>query len=680
VVAAEVVGYGPSTPPYAIERLRTGFLLQGDGQSERILDSNTSWRVKRSDAYAPIAIDLQTYLVTAPGLRIDGSSIPWGWNRPEFDDARWSAAVELARARPYAWGTDIDHWLKPRNIPLMEETEDRFSTVRRSDGVAVPEGFLHGSAPLVVPANTQATLLLDHGAETNAFPKLNVSGGKGSHVRFVYAEALVDGNGQKGNRSEVENRTIDGLFDEFLPDGGDDREFTTLDFRTYRYVQVEIETTGEPLRINDCYGTFTGYPFNEHGAFTSDDPELERIWSVGWRTARLCAFESYVDCPYYEQLQYVGDTRIQALISLYVSGDDRLMRNAIELYDRSRIAEGLTQSRYPSAVPQLINTFSLFWIEMVHDYWMHRSDDAFVRERMTGVRAVLEWFEKRIDPQTGLLGPLDYWTFVDWTNEWPWVEERGMGGEPPGARSGGSSIVSLQLAMTLDHAAELARALGESDVAARYAKLSAGLKAAVTRTCWDEQRKLFSDTPQKRDFSQHANAFAVLAGLVEGDAAKDLIRRAVDDASIVQASTYFRFYLLRAMKHAGLGDEYLAQLGPWRAMLDRGLTTFAEKPDPTRSDCHAWSASPVYELLATVCGVEPSSPGFATVTIEPHLGKLQRVEGVVPHPRGDIRVKLVRKGASGVAAEIVLPEGVTGSFLWYGKTIPLHPGAQAVAL
>jgi len=52
------------------------------------------------------------------------------------------------------------------------------------------------------------------------------------------------------------------------------------------------------------------------------------------------------------------------------------MRNAIELFDRSRIAEGLTQSRYPSVTPQVINTFSLFWIDMIHDYWRHRSDDA----------------------------------------------------------------------------------------------------------------------------------------------------------------------------------------------------------------------------------------------------------------------------------------------------------------
>lgn len=679
VVAAEVVSYGPLAPPYAIERVKTGFVLQGDGAAERILDTNTSWKVQRSQAYAPLTVDLHTYLVTAPGLRVDGATIPWGWLQPDFDDSGWAGVREMDRARPYAWGTDIDHWLKPRSIPLMEETPERFASVRRAEGVSVPAGFLEGAAPLLVPANTRATLLLDHGTETNAFPNVSVSGGKDSRIRLVYAEALVDANGQKGNRNEIDGRTVVGVTDEFLPDGGANRVFTSLEFRTYRYVQLEIETGSEPLRLDECSGVFTGYPFTERGRFGSDDPELKRIWEVGWRTARLCAFETYVDCPYYEQLQYVGDTRIQALISLYVAGDDRLMRNAIELYDLSRVSEGVTQSRYPSVVPQLINTFSLFWVEMVHDYWMHRTDEAFVRARLSGVRAVLEWFEKRVDPATGLLGKLDYWTFVDWTDEWPWDDARGIGGEPPGARTGGSSIVTLQFAMTLDHAAELSRAFGEDRVAERYAKLSAGLKAAVVRTCWDEKRKVFADTPEKGNFSQHANAFAVLAGLVQGDAAKDLIRRTMDDGSLVQASTYFRFYLLRAMKHAGLGDQYLAQLGPWRTMLDRGLTTFAEKPDPTRSDCHAWSASPVYELLATVCGVEPSSPGFTTARIEPHLGNLRQVVGVVPHPRGEIRVKLERTGTSGISGEVTLPEGVTGDFRWNGKRTSLRTGSQSIS-
>src|SRR5215468_6758019 len=79
------------------------------------------------------------------------------------------------------------------------------------------------------------------------------------------------------------------------------------------------------------------------------------------------------------QLQYIGDTRIQALISMYLTGDDRLVRQAISHFDASRIPEGITASRYPSDLGQYIPTFSLIWVAMVHDYWMHRDDAAYVR-------------------------------------------------------------------------------------------------------------------------------------------------------------------------------------------------------------------------------------------------------------------------------------------------------------
>jgi hypothetical protein len=678
-IAAQVWSYGEHAP-YAIMTQRTGFLLQGDTAAESGVDTNASWKVTRDAAYQPIAPDrvrLKTFIVVGPGDRVEGSAHPWGWAGAGFADQDWSVPRVLGQGMPYGWGTDVNLWLKPRSIPFMEETPLRLARVRRARGVEPAAGFVEGKAALTVPAHTRATVLLDQGFEISAFPQLTVSGGKGGRVALTYAEALFDPNGRKGHRDEIEGRELVGIGDEFYPDGGAHRQFAPLDFRTYRYLQLDIDAGDEALVVEDLHGNFTGYPFQERGSFSSDDPVLRQIWKVGWRTARLCAFETYVDCPYYEQLQYVGDTRIQSLISMYVAGDDRLMRNAIELLDRSRLPDGLTQSRYPSVSPQIINTFSLFWIDMVHDFWMHREDGAFVRAQLPGLESVLGWFERKIDPATGLLGPLPYWTFVDWTDQWPWNETIGDGGVPDGAKQGGSSIVSLQLAGTLQRAGELCRAFGRAPLAGHYERLAAGLRTAVVRSCWDEQRRLFADTPEKNVFSQHANVMAVLAGAVTGDAARELIQRVAGDKSLIQSSVYFRFYLLRAMKQVGLGDQYLAQLGPWRAMLAEGLTTFAEIPVDPRSDCHAWSASPVYELLATVCGIEPGSPGFATVRIEPHLGALQRVEGKVPHPRGDIVVALQRE-ATGLTAKITLPAGLTGTFVWQGKSTALGSGEQTL--
>ncbi|MBE2213500.1 MAG: alpha-L-rhamnosidase [Opitutaceae bacterium] len=684
-LAVQVWNFGEERP-YALMSLQTGLIVQGDGPGEQVVNTGEGWRVFINRAFMPLPVSrerFRTFIVVGPGEQIDGTRHPWDWEMPEFDDSRWAAPRVMEPGMPRGYGTDAARWLVPRNLPrFCESTPGNgvlFGAIRRVVGATAPSpGFLSRQSPWTIPAKTSARLLLDQAALINGFPQLVVSNGRGAKVTLAYAEALVDANSRKGNRDEIDGREVRGVEDCFLPDGGAKRLFTTLDYRTWRYVEMRIETETEPLTVDAVYCIPTGYPFVENGEFRANDPELARVWEVGWRTARLCADETYMDCPYYERLQYVGDTRIQALVSLYVSGDDRLMRNAITLFEQSRIPEGLTQSRYPSHTPQVINTFSLFWIAMVHDYWMLRDDPTFLAAQLRGVQGVLDWFEERIDAKTGLLGPLPYWTFVDWSDEWARNRGLDIGGEPPGAHTGGSSIVTLQFAIALDQAAELHHAFGGTELAARCARLAANLRAAVMRTCWDDARKLLADTPDKREFSQHANALAILAGAVRDDAARELITKVIADKSLVQCTLYFRFYLLRALKAAGLGDQYLEQLGPWRDMLALGLTTFAERPEPTRSDCHAWSASPVYEFLATVCGVEPASPGFKSVRIEPHLGKLAHAEGVVPHPAGLIRVTIDRAGTDGMHATVELPGSLTGELVWAGRRVALRPGKQDV--
>ena len=123
-----------------------------------------------------------------------------------------------------------------------------------------------------------------------------------------------------------------------------------------------------------------------------------------------------MDTPYYEQLQYIGDTRIQALISYAVAGDDRLARQALAAFNDSRIPEGITRSRYPSSLPQTIPTFSLLWIGMLHDYWMYRPDPEPVRAIARRQRAPCSTGSRSYEQPDGLLDKLPWWSFIDWVS------------------------------------------------------------------------------------------------------------------------------------------------------------------------------------------------------------------------------------------------------------------------
>jgi alpha-L-rhamnosidase len=677
VIAALVWNMGVHAPVAQISN-QTAFVLQGNTDAEKIVNSNNTWKVLRDTAYSPCSTDagtrLRSYVVVGPGDQVNAAYYPWGWEQPAYKDTLgWLPARRLATPYPVGYGSDNFWQLEPRNIPQMFERMQRIQAVRRASGIQTGSEFLTGTQSLTIPANQTVTILLDQGYNTVAYPELVTSNGKNAAVKMTYAEALYTSDLKKGNRNEIDGKNIIGIYDIFIPDGGEKRTFRPVWLRTYRYLQLDIVTKDQPLVINDIYGYATGYPFEVKASFKSNDASMQQIWDVGWRTAQLCAGETYYDCPYYEQLQYEGDTRIQALISLYVTGDDRLMRKALLDFYHSRVPEGLTQGRYPSSRLQVIPPFSLFWVSMVYDYWMHRKDDAFVSDFLTPAAGVLDWFEKKIDTTKNMLGPMKWWSFVDWNHAFP-------GGTPDGAMDGNSSIITLQFVNTLQQAAELFAAYGKTQQAEHYRKLAAKLSAATYRQCFDAGKGVMANTPLKKTFSQHASIIGVITGAIPKADRQKVMEKVLYDTTLSQATFYYRFYLNRALITAGMANLYYSQLVPWRDMIKNGLTTFAENPDPARSDCHAWSSSPNYDFLATICGIVPATPGFASVRIQPALGELVQAEGIMPHPAGDIQVSLQRKGEKGIEADISLPGSLSGEFIWNGKTVKLKGGKQKISL
>jgi hypothetical protein len=679
VLAAVVWNFGAEAP-IAQHTWQSGFMLQGDSEAEAEANTSGKWLATVNAAYQAIPISfgqVRGYWAAGPGEQVDGAKYPWGWEQPTFDAASWKPAVVGTPARPReARNAHSRHMLVPRSIPLMEERPERLARVRAAEGVTVPASFPASAAPWTVGPQQNVRLLLDRNELTTGYPEIEVSGGAGAVVGVRYAEALYTGRSgnAKGHRDQIEGKTFAGYGDRFLPDGGAHRVFRPLWWRTYRYLELTIETKDAPITVEDLRATYTGYPFESTALvqLPASEPrqsEIVQMIDVGWRTARLCAHETYMDCPYYEQLQYAGDTRIQALVSFYMTGDGRLARQAISALDASRTPEGLTFSRAPSRLPQYIPPFSLWWIGMVHDFWMYQDDEAFVRAQLPGIRAVLTYFAGR-QQADGLLANVGWWNYVDWVDGWG-------SGVPPLGKRGESSLLDLQLLLAYQWAAELEASLGQKAQADLYRASAAALSTTIRQTYWKADRGLFANTADGASFSQHAQALAILAGLVEPAAATSVAERMLAEPGLAPASIYFRYYVHRAAIEAGLGDRYLGWLDQWRDMLALGLTTWAERSEPSRSDAHAWGSSPNVEILRTVLGVDSKSPGFRTVRIEPHLGTLTEIAGRVPHPRGFVDVALKRTGDT-LGADVALPDGVTGELVWHGRTLPLRGGKQSV--
>jgi alpha-L-rhamnosidase len=681
-IAAMVWSLGVSTGAQMGDR--TAFVLQGDTTAESAVDTNNSWEVAESKSIQALPTPPEvsrSYFVAEPAMRIDGALFDWGWNDSASSRGVWEKAASIGNAISRGAVLQNINWqLVADSLPPMQMELTPVGSVVRATGIQPSADF--PATSLEIPAHVTVSLLLDHSRLTTAYPDLMVSGGARSTIRLTYAEAMFDSQRQKGNRNEIEGKHIVGIFDEFLTDGSASRRLMPLTWRTWRYLQLDVTTGDQPLRIESFRCWFTAFPFEERGRFQSDDPILSQIWQVGWRTARLDAHDTYMDTPYWERLQYIGDTRIQALVSYSVAGDDRLARQAIEAFNDSRIPEGITRSRYPTSITQIIPTFSLLWIGMVHDFWRYRGDIEFVKAQIPGTRTVLDWFISKQRPD-GLIGSLPWWPFVDWGQDFPF-------GMPPQEANGGSSVITLQFVEALRYAAALESAFGDPVRAARYRGAEVRAVNAIRTLCWNKASGLIADTREQKHYSQHANILGVWLDVIPREQQRSVLTKILSRSDsgftpsatvpeMTKATYYFRFYLARALDHAGMGDQYLKLLKPWRDMLALGLTTWAEQPEPTRSDSHAWSAHPNFDFLAIVAGIRPKAPGFSSVTIEPHLGSLRSVNSALPTPKGIVEVSYEVKDA-GVSADINLPANVTGELIWKGRAFNLRPGRQKLML
>lgn len=617
--------------------------------------------------------------------------IPAGWNTAEFDDGAWPAAHVLFKAELLANRRDptSPYGLLPRMIPMLEEGAPQiFADAFLQGGAPVSvewQRLLIGDAPLTLAAGTTVDVVLDVGELTTAFPHLLVAGGAGSVVRLTYAEALrlpwtTPGAKLLGKQQSLANLAshfadestgwtfdrrgkVTGWVDIWEP-AGEIELFEPLHWRAFRYIGLRIAVGATPLTLRTLQHRFTAYPYRIAAKFESSDEALNRIWPVALHTMRLCSHETFEDCPHYEQMQYAGDTMITSKIAMLTTGDHRLSKQALYHFDWSRLSDGLTQSRFPSRLVQVIPTWSLHWITNTKDYVMCSGDVGAAKDLLPGARAVTDWFRRHTD-ESGLPAKLPYWNITDWCPWWP----RGV---VPGADAGPTTILSAQYIQALTEVAWLAGLLGRDAEARELEAEATALRPKLHALTWSESEGLYFDRPGGPEVSQYGNAWAIVAGIAGARERRRIFERFPNDPKLAPGSFFWWHTGFAALAAAGRFDEMPQHLGPWHESIGFGLSTFVEENSYWRSLCHAWSAHPALAFLQGILGVTPTAPGFAEVTIAPQRCGLTHASGRVCTPHGGIDVawrleppgkfRLHASTPAGLAVTIVAPNGTRRAF------------------
>ena len=543
-----------------------------------------------------------------------------GWMTAAFDDSAWDRATLCTpEAVPAVLRPDA---LLPRPIPLMTHTAHSF---------ALPEG--------AIPPHSTRRFLFDAGEEMTAFPCLAMRGGAGAQIELLYSECYVTPTG-KADRLDAENGHLEGYTDRYTVGGFPGEVYRPFWFRTFRFLQLTVRTKDEPLTLETLEYEETGYPLEVKTFVATSDATLAPVWDISLRTLRRCMHDTYMDCPFYEQLQYVQDTRSEILYTYAVSADDRLARQAIDDFACSQRADGLLNACYPNKNANVIPGFSIYYILMLHDHMMYFGDRALIRRYLPTVERILHFFRTHrtksglVDKVGGVNGAAVEWSFIDWAAEW--MPTSGM---PGAGQYGPLTMESLLYLYGLQKAAELADWIGAQKLAETWRTDAAALTKSIRRACMDESGML-TDGPGRPERSQHAQVFGVLTGTLTQEEGRQNLLRTVEDQTITQCTVAMCFYLFRALEQTGLYAYTDRYWDVWRQMVQNGCTTCVESPGSyARSECHAWGSLALYELPAVVLGVRPAAPGFEQIEICPHPGHLTAASGTVCTPVGEVRVQ-----------------------------------------
>ncbi len=531
--------------------------------------------------------------------------------------------------------------------------DDKYILEKRGIALLKPEK----AAAFKELKHTETCAEMDAGIYTTAYPKFIFKGKKGGKIKFTYAECYNQpGNRRKKGRRDMPDGEIAGLRDE-IELSGKKQEFVPYYWRAFRYIKAEFPQ-GTDFDINKQKYSPYFYPIQEKGYIKTSDDVKNKLWDISLNTLRCCTHESFVDCPYYEQCQYDMDSALEMMFMFRVTNDYSMGRKAVFDLARSQQPDGMLLAHYPATKRQVIPTFSLYWILMLRDYVTYSGDVSAVKELMSTVDGVLSAFDRLVG-DNGLVGATDYWHYTDWVPGW----ERGV---PPHGKDHPLTISSMMYSAALEQAASLAAEIGRTGLAEEYLNRREAVNNAVNRCCYNKEKKFYEDVPGFGGYSEHTAVWAVLSGAVSGKDAQALIDRSFA-YEVNRASFSFNFYTFRALEKVGKYKEYSERLfGGWYKMLNLGCTTWCENPDDPRSECHAWSAAPIYEYSAMYLGVKPIETGFRTVAVAPDFTFADTVEGAVPTPLGIIRISWSVK-AGRVDFTLKLPKDVKAELTLPGK-------------
>jgi hypothetical protein len=369
---------------------------------------------------------------------------------------------------------------------------------------------------------------------------------------------------------------------------------------------------------------------------------LNKIWDISAYTLHLTTREFFIDGIKRDRWVWSGDAYQSYLMNYYL------------FFDLPSVKRTTLNLRGKDPVTSHINTimdYTFYWFLGIYDYYQYTGDRKFVEQTYPRMKSLMEYCLSRRNANGMMEGLGGDWVFIDWADF-------------KMSKTGEVSFEQLLFYRSLKTMVMCAGILNNDTDILKYNALADDLKTKIFTAFWNENKGAFIHNREKGVSNEQVTPFTNMFAVIFNDldeAKKQSVKQNVllNPQALKITTPYMRFYELEALcilgEHRYVLDEIRRY---WGGMLNLGATSFWEKYNPKetgaehyamygrpfgKSLCHAWGASPLYLFGKYYLGVKPVSPGYKTYSIEPNLGGLQWIEGVVPTPEGEIKVYMDKK-------------------------------------
>jgi hypothetical protein len=496
-------------------------------------------------------------------------------------------------------------------------------------------------------------LLVDFGKETFGFIKLHGVQGNG-RVSLYYGES----------KEEAMSLTHCETLDRVEINNSSKKDSVVVLSKAFRFVNVQPE---QNVSIDSVSMLYESANLKERGTFKCSDETINNIYDVAKYTFQLNTREFFIDGIKRDRWIWSGDAYQSYLMNYYL------------YFDQPTVTRTLFALRGKDPVTSHINTimdYTFYWFMGIYDYYLYTGDKQFVQQCYPRMQTLMDYVMSRRNNNGLLEGLAGDWIFIDWAD--------GL------SKKGEVSFEQLLFCRSLETMALCADIMNDAKNASIYKNHAADLKLKLFSLYWNHLKQALVHSriggQPTGNVTRYANMFAIFFDYLTDEQKEGVKKNVLLNEKVPQITTpYMRFYELEALCAMKEQDYVLKEMKEyWGGMLKLGATSFWEKYDPAESGtahlamygrpfgkslCHAWGASPIYLLGRYYLGVQPTSAGYATYTVEPVLGGLEWMEGSVRTPKGDIKVRCTKKQIRVTGAD------GTGTLRFNSKTKPVCAGA-----